>query len=125
MNCIHTALLNVLLWYESISINRYKNLSPPLPDDKILASVKLKAFADDKLNINPDKKFVFDWVEYIVGLPPFSTFSTMSSKFFSPRGRQKSSLCCTGLRYDLPIAPGAQLDVNLIIQLWTNKTDGF
>ena len=39
----------------------------PLPDDRILDWSKLKAFADDKLNVTKMLIFVFDKVENIVG----------------------------------------------------------
>ena len=39
----------------------------PLPDEKILALPKLKAFADDKLNVTQNIKVVFHRIEYIVG----------------------------------------------------------
>ena len=39
----------------------------PLPDDNILASLKLKAFADDKLNVSENIKVVFYRIENIVG----------------------------------------------------------
>ena len=38
----------------------------PLPVDKILTLLKLKAFAEDKLNVTQNMKFVFQWVENIV-----------------------------------------------------------
>ena len=55
----------------------------PLPDDKILGLPKLKAFADDKLDVTQDIKVVFQRIENIVGkrrkcwLPAFSSFPTM------------------------------------------------
>ena len=39
----------------------------PLSDDKILGLPKLKAFADDKLNVTRDIKVVFHTVENILG----------------------------------------------------------
>ena len=39
----------------------------PLPNDKILDWFKLKAFADDKLNMNQQLKFVLGREENIVG----------------------------------------------------------
>ena len=39
----------------------------PLPDDKILNQTKLKALADDKLNVTKMIISVFDRVENIVG----------------------------------------------------------
>ena len=39
----------------------------PLPDDKILGLPKLKAFADEKLNVTQDMKVVFHRIENIVG----------------------------------------------------------
>ena len=38
-----------------------------LPNDKILDQSELKAFADDKINVNKNLKFVFGQVENIVG----------------------------------------------------------
>ena len=43
-----------------------KNLNP-LPHDKILGLPKLKAFADDKLNVTQNVKIVFYRIENIVG----------------------------------------------------------
>ena len=39
----------------------------PLPDDKILGLPKLKAFADNKLNITQNVKVIFHSIENIVG----------------------------------------------------------
>ena len=39
----------------------------PLPDDKIVGLPKLKAFADDKLNVTENVKVVFQRIENIVG----------------------------------------------------------
>ena len=44
-----------------------KNLFNSLPNDKILDQSELKAFADDKINVNKNLKFVFGQVENIVG----------------------------------------------------------
>ena len=38
-----------------------------LPNDKILDGSKLKAFAEDKININQKQKFFLGWIENIVG----------------------------------------------------------
>ena len=38
-----------------------------LPNDKILDRSKLKTFADDKINVTENLKFVFERVENIVG----------------------------------------------------------
>ena len=56
-----------------------------LPNDKILNRSKLKAFADNKINVTETLKFVLRWVENIVRkcwLPAFSPFPTMFSKGF-------------------------------------------
>ena len=51
-----------------------------LPNDKILARSKMKALADDKINVTRILKLVFGMVENIVGkrrkcwLPAFSPF---------------------------------------------------
>ena len=39
----------------------------PLPDDKILGLPKLKASADDKLNVTQSVKVVFHMIENIMG----------------------------------------------------------
>ena len=39
----------------------------PLPDNKILGLPKLKAFADDQLNVTQNVKVVFHRIENIVG----------------------------------------------------------
>ena len=39
----------------------------PLPDDNIFGLPKLKAFADDKLNVTRNVKVVFHRIENIVG----------------------------------------------------------
>ena len=57
-----------------------------LPNDKILDWSKLKAFADDKINVNQKLKSDMGRIENIVGegrkqwLPAFSPFPTMFSK---------------------------------------------
>ena len=59
-----------------------------LLSNKILDWSKLKAIADDKVNVTEKLKFVLGRVENIVGkgekcwLPAFSCFSTMFSKGF-------------------------------------------
>ena len=45
----------------------HRQLINPLPDGKILGVPKLKAFADDKLNVTLDIKVVFHRIENIVG----------------------------------------------------------
>ena len=58
------------------------DLCNSLPNDKILARFKLKAFADDKLKVANMMIFVLDGIENIMeigenaGLPAFSFFST-------------------------------------------------
>ena len=75
------------------------------PDDKILGLSKLKAFADDKLNVTQNIKVVFHRIENIVGknagYQVFSSFPTMFSKGLFPPVLQKSSLCDKGLIYIL------------------------
>ena len=59
-----------------------------LPNDKIVDWFKLKAFADDKIDVNKKLKFGMGGVENIVGkgenagYQHFSPFPTMSSKGF-------------------------------------------
>ena len=62
-----------------------------LPNNKILDWSKLKAFADDKMNLNEKFKLVLGKVENLVGkggkcwLHAFSPFPTLFSKAFSFR----------------------------------------
>ena len=55
----------------SVLSHGYIGLTPgdrnPSPDDKILGLSKLKAFADDKLNIIQNIEVVFHSIENIVG----------------------------------------------------------
>ena len=51
----------------NISISAFKCLFNPLPDDKILGLPKLKAFADDKLNVTQNVKVDFHRIENTVG----------------------------------------------------------
>ena len=55
------------------------------PNKKILDWFKLKAFADDKIDVNKKLKFGMERIEYIVRkcwLPAFSPFPTLFSKGF-------------------------------------------
>ena len=60
----------------------------PLPDEKILGLPKLKAFADDKLNVTQNIKVVFHRIENIVekeenaGYQHFLLFPQCFQKFF-------------------------------------------
>ena len=69
----------------------------PLPYHKNLASQNLRAFADDKLYINPILRFVFHRVENSVekrenaGYEHFLLFPQCFQKVFILFGRQKSS----------------------------------
>ena len=68
----------------SIAIN-------PLPDNKILGLPRLKAFADDKLNVTKNIKVVFHRIENIVrkeenaGCQHFLLFPQCFQKAFSSR----------------------------------------
>ena len=70
-----------------------------LPNDKFLDSSKLKAFADDKINVTEKLNFDLGSVENNVEkrrkcwLPAFSPFPTMFSKVFFPGGVVKSRDC--------------------------------
>ena len=75
----------------------------PLPDNKILDWSKLKAFADDKLNVTKIIISVFDRVENIVGKGEIACTSNFSFshnvfKRLLSQGRQKVSLCRNGLK---------------------------
>ena len=56
-----------------------------LPNDKFLDWSKLKAFADDKINVIENLKFVLGWVENIVGKGENAGFPMMFSKDFFVR----------------------------------------
>ena len=51
----------------------------PLPKDKIMDLSKLKALAENKINVTQKLKFVWDRVKWV---PAFSPFTTMFSKGF-------------------------------------------
>ena len=70
----------------------------PLPDDKILDQTKLKAFADDKLNVTKIIISVFDRIENIVGKGEIACTSNFSFshnvfKRSLSQTRHKVSLC--------------------------------
>ena len=71
----------------------------PLPRDKILDWSRLKAFADDKINLNEKNQTLFGKGRKHCGkrkkccLPAFSPFTTMFSKAFFILGGLKSVLC--------------------------------
>ena len=75
---------NVMVW----------QLLNPFPHDKVLDQTKLKAFADDKLNVTKMIIPVFDRVENIVG-KAISPFPTMFSIGFFPRGVKRCH--CVGV----------------------------
>ena len=74
----------------------------PIPHDEILDQTKLKAFADDKLNVTKMIISVFDRVENIVGKGEIACTSNFSfshnvfKRLLSQR-HQKASLCGNGL----------------------------
>ena len=77
--------------------------SDTLPNDKILNWFKLKAFADDKINVTQILKFVLKMVENIgrkhygkrrkCWLPAFYPFTTIFSKAFFLRVVKMSGFC--------------------------------
>ena len=74
----------------------------PLRDNKILDQTKLKAFADDKLDVTKMIISVFDRVENIVGIEEIAcksnfSFSHNVFKRFLSYMHQKVSLCGNGL----------------------------
>ena len=82
-------------------LNTEKNY--PFPNDKILDLTKLKAFADDKLNLTKVIMSVFDRVENIVGkgeIACTSNFSFSRNVFtrLLSQTRQKVSLCGNGFK---------------------------
>ena len=74
----------------------------PFPHDKILGQTKLKAFADDKLNVTKMVISVFDRVENIVGKREITCTSNFSFshnvfKRLLSQSCQKVSSCGNGL----------------------------
>ena len=69
-----------------------------LANDKILDWSKLKAFADDKINLNKKLKHVLQRVENIegkgenAGQPAFSPFPAMFPKAFFSRGVKRTTI---------------------------------
>ena len=59
-------MFSTLSYTEIIIESREKEFNP-FPHNKILDHTKLKAFADDKLNVTKMLISVLDWVENIVG----------------------------------------------------------
>ena len=54
-----------------------------LPNDKILDWTKLKAFADDKLDVAKIMISVYDWVENIVGKEENAGYHNVFKRFLS------------------------------------------
>ena len=82
------------------SIGQVQTVVNPLTDYKILDRTKLKAFADDKLNVTKMIIFVFNRAENIVGkekllVQAISPFPTIFSKGFFPRGVKRCH--CVGM----------------------------
>ena len=80
----------------------------PFPFDKILDQIKLKAFADDKLNVTKIMISVFDREENIVGkgeIACTSDFSFSHNVFqrLLSQTRQKVSLCGKGPAKDIQL----------------------
>ena len=65
----------------------------PLPNDKILASTKLRGFADDKIKVTQKLKFVLRGIENIVGKTSISSFSHYIFKRFLIQVRYKTGFC--------------------------------
>ena len=95
------ASTNVLRGRISCLVSGY-NVFNPFPQDKILGQVKLKAFADDKLNVTKMIISVFDRVENIVRKGEIACTSNFSFshnvfKRLLSQTRRKVSLCGNGL----------------------------
>ena len=96
----------MLITLFSFSSTLFNSLNP-LPDDKSLGLPKLKAFADDKLNVSQNIKVVFHRIEKHCGykhLPAFSFPHNVFRRCFLGKEEnatyqkyQKSSLCGKGL----------------------------
>ena len=79
--------------YNKKTISTFDDPINSLPNDKFVDWSKLKAFADDKINVSEKLKFVVGWVEKHCGkrrkcwLPAFYPFPTMFLKDFFFKGR--------------------------------------
>ena len=71
----------------------------PLPDDKILVLSKMKASADDRLNVNENIKFVFNTVFVKTNFPSgvFSPLIYVEASEKSSRWLWKESCVSTGV----------------------------
>ena len=85
--CRHHTIRYTAVKFELLEFN-------PLPDDKILDQTKLKAFADDKLNVTKMIISVFDRIKNILG-KAISPFPTMFLKGFFPRRLKRCH--CVGM----------------------------
>ena len=75
------------IWNSRLKLSQFRrvqNLSHdfglcnPLPDNKILAQSRLKAYADDKLNVTQNIKFIFETIENIVGKEGINSYQHFS-----------------------------------------------
>ena len=88
-----------------VSLQRLPRCINPFPHVKILDQSKLKAFADDELNVAKMIISVFDRVENIVGKGEIACTSNFSFshnvfKKLLSQAHQKVSLCGNGLTLD-------------------------
>ena len=73
---------NEYLWSKGLMEEFRRQYVNPLPNNKFLDITKLKAFADDKLNVAKMTFSLCDRVKKHCMLPAFSSFSTVFSKAF-------------------------------------------
>ena len=90
-----------------MALVKFKKVNP-FPHDKNLEQTKLKAFADDKLNVTKMMISVFDREENIVGKGEIActsdfSFSQKDFKRLLSKTSQKVSLCVNGLTEVLPL----------------------
>ena len=88
----------------------------PLSDDKILGLPKLKAPADDKLNVTKGIKVVFHGTENIVGKGENAGYHNVFFKRLFPPVCQKSSLCGKGLILIITILTLSSLLIDCMIE---------
>ena len=123
---IHAFLEFILpIFFPSHWLSHIRQRFNPLTDDKILDQTKLKAFADDKLNVTKMIIFVFDRVENIVGkveiahYEQFLLFPQWFQKASFPEA-SKGVIVWEWVKHSFDISPKAMPPVGIISWLRGN-----
>ena len=88
------------------------NLLHPLPNNRILEQLKLKAFAGDKINVGQKRHFVFGTIEIIALKGENTSYQhflhfpqCFQNFFFFSQGCLKSGLCGKWLTHSHTVTP--------------------